>query len=234
MLIWGLLWATSGWLIGILAYFGGGLLALATDNDSLRNRVANYYSRQAMGMLGRAALVERGTKWDVYSTSHIAEKNVDEITIDGNTGHISNDTGLLSTLHKKPFGLVLPPEEKAASYVSPELAELGRRDIELEEQGNLVDDEGRYREYVTVSTSRPLVQLSEYARRMVHGSRNLWDLQETEEFVKQSKIGFGSPKTQQYMILVVAYCAAVLLGWLVMTNAGGAAPTGISVPGIGG
>jgi hypothetical protein len=231
-LVWGILWSVVGWLIGILVYFTAGLMTLPSNNHSLRNKAANYYSKQALKLLGRAALVERGTSWDIYSTSHDADKNVDEITIDGNTGHVSNDTGLLSTLHKQPFGLVGPPQENAATYVSPELGELGRVDVELEEQGRLRTDDGEYREYVTLGDSRPLVQLREYARRMVHGCRGMWDVDETVDLYKQSQSGFGSPKTQQFMILIIAYSASAVLAWLILTNAGGAAPTGVSVPGI--
>lgn len=228
--LWGILWSVVGWLLGILVYFTGGLMTLPLDAP-VRNKAANYYSRQAMKLLDRAAIVERGTSWDIYSTSH-DDKNVDEIKIDGGTGHVSNDAGLLSTLHKKPFGLVPPPEEDAACYVSPELAELGRLDVELEERDELQDENGEWVEYVTIGDRRPLVQLREYARRMVHGCRGVWDIDETEDLYKQSQSGFGSPKTQQYMILIIAYAGASLLAWLILTNAGGAAPTGISVPGI--
>lgn len=229
--LWAILWSIVGWLTGILLYFTGGLLTLPTT-PSLRNRAGNYYSKQAQKLLGRAALVERGTKWDIYSTSHDADKNVDELTVDGNTGHISNDTGLLSTLHKHPFGLVPPPEENAACYVSPELGELGRIDLELQEQNKLQNDDGSWRDIVRLSGRRPLVSLRECARRMIPGSRSMWDVGETVDLYQQSQRGFGSPKTQQFMILIIAYGAGALLTWLIVTNAGGAAPTGIGVPGI--
>jgi hypothetical protein len=230
--VWGFLWVVVGWLLGILIYFTGGLMTLPADNPRLRNKVASYYDKQAMKLLGRAALVERGTSWDIYSTTHASDKNVDEITIDGNTGHLSNETGLLSTLNKRPFGLVPPPEEGISTYVSPEVGELGRIEAERKEQGTLRDEDGSYQERVTVSGRRPLVQLREYASRMIPGNRSLWDLTETVELVKQSKSGFGSANTQQYMILIIAYSAAAVLSWLILTNAGGAAPTGVSLPGI--
>ncbi len=230
--LWGILWAFLGWLLGILVYFTGGLMTLASGDDDLRNRAANYYSKQAMKLLGRAALVERGTSWDIYKTSHDADRNVDEVTIDGNTGHISNNAGLLSTLHKRPFGLVAPPEDDVADYVSPEVGELGAIETHRQEKNQLRDDDGNYRPTESVSQARPLVQLREHARRMVPGSRSLWDVDETVELYKQSQTGFGSPKTQQYLILIIAYGVSSLLAWLIITNAGGAAPTGISVPGI--
>jgi len=230
--LWGILWLVVGWLVGILVYFTGGLMTLASSNDDLRNTAANYYSKQAMKLLGRAALVERGTSWDIYSTTHDADRNVDEVSIDGNTGHISNTAGLLSTLHKKPFGLVAPPEEDVADYVSPEVGELGAVETHRQEKNELRDGDGNYRSKVTISRERPLVQLREHARRMVPGSRSLWDVDETVELYKQSQTGFGSPKTQQYLILIVAYGASSLLAWLIITNAGGAAPTGVSLPGI--
>lgn len=230
--LWGILWLFLGWLVGILAYFAGGLMTLASNNDELRNRVANYYSKQAMKLLDRAALVERGTSWDIYETTHDPDRNVDEITIDGNTGHISNNAGLLSTLHKRPFGLVAPPEDDVADYVSPEVGELGAIETQRQEKNELRDENGEYREQETISRERPLVQLREHARRMIPGSRSLWDVDETVELYKQSQTGFGSPKTQQYLILIIAYGVSSLLAWLILTNAGGAAPTGISVPGL--
>lgn len=234
MILWGVLWSIVGWLTGILVYFTAGLFTLASDNHHQRNRAANYYSRQAMKLLDRAGLVERGTKWDIYSTSHDADKNVDEITIDGNTGHVSNETGLLSTLHKQPFGLVPPPEDDRAVYVSPEVGELGRIETERQEQDELRDEDGQYQDTVELDNGRPLVQLRENAKRMIPGTRSIWDVVETVEIYKQSQSGFSTPQTQQYMILIVAYGVGALLTWLIATNAGGAAPTGVSVPGLGG
>lgn len=233
VVLWGVLWSVVGWLVGLLVYFTAGLMTLPAD-ASLRNRAANYYSRQAMKIAGRSALVERGTSYDIYTTSHDADKNVDKITIDGNRGDVSNETGLLSTLHKKPFGLVAPPEEDIGVYLSPEVAEFGRIETERQEKDELTDNTGEYQERVSLPSRRPLVQLREYARRMVPGCRSLWDVEETVELYKQSQRGFTSPKAQQYMILIVAYGVAALLTWLIVTNAGGAAPTGVSVPGLGG
>lgn len=233
-IVWMLLWVIVGWLTGILAYFTGGLFALLPQcEDDLRNTVANYYSKMAMKLLGRSALVERGTKFDIFRTSHDADKNADKVTIDGNTGHVSNETGLLSVLHKQPFGLVPPPEEDIGVYVSPEIAELGRVETERREQGTLRNDGGGYEYNVSLPERRPLVKLRENARRIVRGCRSLWDLDETVELYQQSQSGFVSTQTQQFMILIVAYGAGALLTWLIVTNAGGAAPTGISVPGMG-
>lgn len=232
LLLWGGLWLVLGGLLGLLAYFTGGLLTLATDNDALRNKAANYYSHQAMKLLDRAALVERGTSWDIYKTHHDAERNVDEINIDDNTGHVSNNTGFLSTLHKKAFGLIAPPEDDVGEYVSPEIGELGAVETRRHEQNELRNKDGEYQPEEAISRARPFVQLREHARRMVPGSRSLWDVEETVELYKQSQTGFGSPKTQQYLILIIAYGASFLLAWLALTNAGGAAPTGVSLPGI--
>jgi len=231
IILWVVTWGLAGWLVGLLAYFTLGLFTLPARPE-LRNRAANYYSSQAMKLLGRAALVERGTKFDIFSTSHDAERNVDEIEIDGKTGHISNEAGLLSTFHKQPFGLVPPPEERVACYVSPEVAEVGKVDVRLEEQGSLQDDSGEFVDEVSLDAERPLVGLREAARRMIPGSRSIWDVRETVELYKQSQSGFTSPDTVQFMILIVAYGAGALLTWLIVTNAGGAAPTGISLPGI--
>jgi len=232
ILLWGVLWSIVGWLTGVLVYFTAGLFTLPSDNHHLRNKAANYYSDQAMKLLGRAALVERGTKYDIYSTTHDSDTNTDKIKIDGNTGHVSNQAGLLSTLHKKPFGLVPPPEEDIGVYVSPEIGELGRVETRRREQGALRDDNGNYNSDVDLGDQRPLVQLREHARRMVAGCHSLWDVDETIEIYQQSQSGFATPQRAEYFILIIAYCAAVLVMWIVGTNAGGAAPTGISVPGL--
>jgi hypothetical protein len=44
---------------------------------------------------------------------------------------------------------------------------------------------------------------------------------------------FKSPETTELMILIVAYGVGALLWWLIGTQAGGAAPTGINIPGLG-
>lgn len=230
--LWGALWLVLGGLLGVLVYFTGGLMTLASGSNQLRQRAATYYDKQAMKLLGRAGLVERGTSFDIYSTEHDPDKNVDEIDIDGKTGHPSNETGLLSTLQKRPFGLVPPPEEDIATYVSPEVAELGRIEAERESRGELRDEQGQYQATASVSRERPLVKIRGNARRMIDGSRSLWDVTETVSLWKQSQRFFKSMNTQQYLILIVAYGVSLLLAWLILTNAGGAAPTGISVPGI--
>jgi hypothetical protein len=241
-LIWGLLWFICGGLIGVLAYFTWGLFTLPVDAldrisharaVQIRNRAANYYSKMAMKLLERAALVERGTKFDLFSTSKTGDRNVDKIKIDGETGHVANDTGLLGTLHKKPFGLLSPPEENVASYVSPELAEFGRLEQRRREHDSHRTDDGSYDPDVELSWRRPGVKLRDHVRTMIPGNRSLWDIAETEKFVEQSKSAFTSPNTQQYMVLIIAYSAGALLTWLIVTNAGGTAPTGISVPGMG-
>lgn len=227
-----MLWAVAGWLIGILMFFVVGLLTKAGDYE-LRNKAANYYSELAMKLLDRAALFERGTGYDIYKTEHDADKNADKIDVEGNTAHVSNESGLLSTLHKRTFGLVPPPEEDVAVYVSPEIAELGEVEAERQEKDELMED-GQYVSEVNLQPTRPMVRLREFARKMVPESRSLWDLDETVELYKQSQALFGESKTQQFMILIVAYGAAALLSWLIMTNAGGAVPdNGISVPSIG-
>lgn len=232
-ILWGFLWAVVGFGVGILAFFGAGLVAIALD-DEKRNQAANYYSELAMKLLGRAALVEKGTGLDIYQAKHDPDKNADKLKMDGQTAHVSNETGLLSTLHKRDLGLVPPPEEDVSVYVSPEVGELGETESERHEKNQLRDDTGHYEPDVTLQGTRPLVRLREFARRMVPESRSLWDLDETVELYKQSQHGFMSSRTTQFMILIIAYGASSLLAWLIMTNAGGTVPSGgVSVPGLG-
>jgi len=231
-IVWTITWGIVGFLIGILLLFIGGLLLKPVFGPERINGVANYYSQLGMKLIKRSVLIERGTKFDIYKTSHDAEKNADEFSLDGTTAHISNETGLLSTMHKKPFGLGPPPEEEQAVYVSPELGELGQLEAERIEHDADFDDKGSYISDVTLPPERPLVQLRDYARVMIPGSRSYFDLDETVELYKQSQRMFGESKTTQFMILLVAYGGAMLLTWLILTNGGGTVPTGIEVPGI--
>lgn len=235
--LWVSMWALLGWLLGILLYFIGGFAVhlLPGDRDHLVNRVADHYSGTAMKLVERAVLVERGTKWDIFRTSHDAEKNADTFSLDGEPAHITNETGLLSTLHGKAFGLCAPPEDDVAVYTSPEVGELGRIEAERTEKGELRDGNGEYEPNVTLSPGRPLVQLREYADRMIPGSRSLHDLDETIELYKQSQRMFGESKTTQFMILIIAYSAAMLVSWMIITNGGGTVPSGgVPVPPMGG
>jgi hypothetical protein len=229
-LVWGVSWGVVGWLLGILLLFVGGLLFLPFSAER-RNRVANYYSKLAMKLIGSAALVESGTKYDIYRSEKAADDNAHTVSIDGKEAHVTNETGLLSTLHKKPFGMVPPPEDNVSVYVSPGLAEFGAIETERREKDNLVDKDGAYKETVSVPTRRPTVRLREFASAMIPGTRSLWDLRETVELYKQSQSMFGDSKTTQFMIVIVAYSIGALLTWLIVTNAGGAVPdTSISLP----
>lgn len=239
---WLVMWAVAGWLIGILVFFAGGFVVHALperffDVSKKVNGTANHYSKIAMKLLGRGVLVERGTKFDLYRTSHDPEKNADQFSLGGETAHVTNDTGLLSTLHKKPFGLVPPPDENVATYVSPEIAEFGRIEADRKEQDELRDG-GVYDGDVAVPARRPLVQLRDYARHMIPGTRSLYDLDETVDLYKQSQRLFGETKTTQFMILIVAYGVAMSVTWLVLTQGGGAVPSGggggVPVPPMGG
>jgi len=238
-----LLWAILGWLVGILVYFAGGFMVHSFLSDEQINSLAAHYDKTAMKLIDRAVIIERGTKYDIYQTSHDADKNADAFTMDGEKAHVTNETGLLTTLHKQPLGLVPPPEENVACYVSPEIGEFGEIEAKRKEHGELRDDGGNYADVVDVPETRPLAQLRNYARRMIPGDRGLYDLDETVDLYKQSQRLFGSSKTTQLMILIIAYGAAMLVTWLIMTQAGGAAPvepvnpgnaTGPTVPPVGG
>jgi len=228
-----LLWLTLGVFIGLGIFFTGGFLTLALDRPGLQYRVAAYYSTLAHKLLGRSVLVERGTEFDIFSATHEAGKNADRFSLDGDTVHVTNDTGLLSHVYKKPFGLVAPPEDDAASYVSPEIAEFGEIEVQRREQNALVDEDGQYVSDLELPGTRPTVTLREFVAAMLPGSRSLADLSETEEIYKQSQAGFRDSKSVQLMIILIAFGVGSGLAWLVLTNAGGAAPTNVGVPSLG-
>jgi len=226
MIVTLLLWLVLGWFLGILVFFTGGFATLPLGADR-RNWAANYYSRLAAKLMSRMGLIERGTGYDIVKTSHDPEKNADGFRLGDKQGHVSNETGLLSTLHKKPFGMIGPPDEDVAVYESPELGELGEIESHRLEQGELEDG---YEEHVTLDPQRPMVRLREYGRRMIPGSRTLWDLDETVDLYKQSQALFKQANATDYMILIVAYSVGALLTWLIVTNAGGAVPSSVDVP----
>jgi len=236
---WILLWAVAGWLIGILTYFLLGFSAhLASiiprvSKYAWINKAANHYSKVAMKLLGRGVLVERGTKYDIYRASHDAEKNADTFSLDGETAHVTNDTGLLSTLHKRPFGLVPPPEENIATYVSPELGEWGQIEARRKENNETTDENGAYIDDIEIAATRPLVKLRDYVRYMIPGSRSLYDLDETVDLYRQSQRMFGETKTTQFMILIVAYSVGAGVVWLLISQGGGGGDPTVSVPTLG-
>lgn len=225
------LWFTLGILLGILLFFAG-LLTLPLGVDK-RHTAATYYSTIGQKLIGSSVLMERGTGFDIFSTSHDPDKNADKVNIDGETGHISNETGLKSTLAKKPFGMAAPPSEDIAEYLSPEIGEFGEIENQRREHGDLVGDGGEYNETVDLDAKRPMVKLRRHARAMIPGKRSLWDLSETVDLYRQSQSGFADSKSVQLMILIIAYGVAAVLTWLVATNAGGAAPDSISLPSMG-
>jgi len=231
-LVWLLSWALLGVFVGFLGYllagFGVHALRPLPNHYARVNGVANHYAKQALKILGHGVLVERGTSFDLYRASHDPEKGADGFTLDGEDAHVTNDSGLLSTLFKRPFGLVPPPEDTVATYVSPELGELGRIEAMWAEHG-LPDETTE-----ALPARRPLVQLREYADRMIPGSLSVYDLAETEELYKQSQRLFGESKTTQFMILIIAYCAPFLVVWILLTQAGGSVPEDAVNIGVGG
>lgn len=237
-LLWIIQWAVVGWLFGILGYVIGGFAVHAIPTRIVNkkgklnyiNNIANHYSKTGMKLLDRAVLVERGTKYDIYSSDHDPEKNADKFALGGETAHVSNDTGLLSTLHKVPFGLVPPPEDKVASYVSPELAEFGQVESRRLEQGELSDADGNYKANVTLPERRPLVKLREFASRMIPGSRGLNDLDETVEIYKQSQSMFGSSRTVDVMIGLLAYSVGAGVVYLILSQGAGAGGPDVTMP----
>lgn len=228
-LFWFVSWMVVGLLVGILGFFIGGLIAASAHEDG-KNRYANYYSKIAMKLLGRAALVEAGVKYDIYRSTNFADTNSDTIEIDGEDAQVTNIAGFLSTLHRQPFGIVPPPEDNVAEYVTPELAELGKLEKERVEHDAHLDGKGRYESSVSLSQARPTGKLREYAAFLIPGSRSVWDLSETIELYKQSQSMFGESRTTQFMILILAYGGAALLTWLILTNAGGAVPKHLNLP----
>jgi len=134
-------------------------------------------------------------------------------------------------MHGYPFGLVPPPDEEVATYVSPEVAELGRIEAERKERGELTDEDGSYNSLVTLDDRRPSAQLKHYAQRMIPGSRGLFDLSETVDLYRQSQSMFGKSRTQDLMILIIAYGGTMLLSWIVKSQAGGSIPNdAVQVP----
>jgi len=222
------LWFTLGVFIGLLVFFTAGFMTLPLGVE-YQHKAASYYSKLAQKLIGRSAIMERGTKWDLIDVSADPEKNADTFEIGDETAHVTNETGLLARWFKQPFGLLAPPEEDISVYLSPEIGEFGAVEVERREQGDLFGESGAYDEHVTLSDSRPLVRLREYARAMIPGSRSYFDLSEAVEIYKQSQTGFADSRTTQLMILVIAYVAGAGVTWLVVTQAGGVGDA-ISLP----
>jgi len=78
-----LLWLTLGWFLGIFVYLTAGFVTLPVDKPGWTHAAADYYTKVAQKLIGRSALIERGTKWDIVSTTHDAGKNADTFDLDG-------------------------------------------------------------------------------------------------------------------------------------------------------
>lgn len=233
MLIWLIEWSLVGFLLGVLVFSIGGLLLAPFVSIETANKIAHYYSKIAQKIIGRSGLMEHGSKFELLSGTHESGKNADRFKVGDDIIHVTNQSGLRSTLYKQPFGLIPPPDDDRAEYVSPELAELGEKEAEREEKGTIEND-GNYVEEVTLPPKRPLVQIRDYAARMIPGTRKMWDLYETEEIYKFSQSLFSDTKVMDLMVFIIAYSVASLLTWIFLTNGGGTIPeTTINVPGMG-
>lgn len=232
--MWVITWGIVGWLVGILGFFVGGILVAPFVSPEKVNSIASWYDKIAIKISGLSGIMDRGSKFDILSGTHKSGLNADEYKLDDKIIHVTNETGLRSTMHTEPFGLIAPPEDDRSTYVSPELAEFGEFEARREENGTLTDETGQYIDEITLPEVRPLVQLQDFAARLVPGTRSMQDLDETIDLYQQSQSLFGQSKVEDLLVFLGGYVVGSILIWIIMTNAGGTIPdTSIGVPSLG-
>lgn len=218
-----LTWALLGLLIGVTgAYLGPALIAFA-GGPALRERVGKWLIGTVLTLLGSAALVVKDHGGvSLRPTSEAPKMEADEVTVDGEKGHLKDSFGVKGYLTGTEFGIGI---DSAPVYVTPLLAELGKAAADAEHRDRLgVQPDGGIRMDFEIPKAVSLPEISR-ARHLLQGSADLRDGVVAEEWTQISQEKFHSNLgIKETLLLVGAF--AVGVGLAILTARYGTAPSG--------
>ncbi|MFD2655310.1 hypothetical protein ACFSUP_04245 [Gracilibacillus thailandensis] len=211
----------------LIGAIGGLILVIAVPWVSARlaggqwpQRVGRFYMDLAMTCLRRAALVARKNGGvALVPTKHDGKKEADKYTLGGETGHVSDEFGVVGRLEGNRFGMAL---EKRTSYVSPLLSRISSRFQREREEGNLgeftasfqkkegdeivQETEEAQRAGATMSTTTTLTRLHD-AWRGTSGSSDRRDGEVAKTYTEYSQELFHERMSFGQTMVVLLACA---------------------------
>lgn len=227
-------WLMLAGLLGMVAFFGAGLVAAVVAGSGTRDWIGRWYIDMGQAAFRDSALAVRETGSLTLTTVSFDPKyGGDRSTIDGVAGHWNDPLAVKSTLSGKQFGIGL---ESASCYISPLAAEFGAEGARRLESGELGPQGGDgSSEEVVLDYSVPdlpqVLDLRE-ARKFLKGSckrrwgelGNKWGELSQEKFHENFSVG-------QSLLWIGSFAAGVGLGFLVIRyGTGGGGGGGVEVP----
>ena len=221
-------WFLIGLLVGTAGVFLGPLLLAAVGGNDLQERAGRWYISTTMTLLGSAALVAKSRGGvALRPTSSDPKLEGDELTVDGETGHLADDYGVKSYLTGNEFGIAT---DTAPSYVTPLLAELGEAAAAARHRDRIgVQPDGGVRLDFELPRREQLADIDR-ARHVLAGSADLRTGVVAENWAKISQEKFHQNLgIKETLLLVGSFAAGVGLA-LVLSRYGGDAGGATQVP----
>jgi len=197
-----------------------------------RQWIGNAYTKMAMVALDRGAIVfRRHGGLDLVPMRYDVDKEAEDLTLDGETEHLTDDLNCIGWLYNKPFGL---GDEASSTFTDCVWAEIGAKVQELRtesmEQRRVKKKMADGGEQIVTQMS-DIIKLDETSRLMwpgsvrktLGGNRRPTDGETAYEQGEKSQEGFHrSVSIGQATAIGVAFAIGGALVWFV-ANYGGAA-----------
>jgi hypothetical protein len=222
-MIWLIVWAIVGWLLGICVVAAFPWIAARLVGGDRQEALASKYVWLAQTACTRAALVVRDGDIKLVGKSYSEEHKADEDKAAGDARHHRDGFGVLGRLANKVFGFGLTDRD---SYVSPLLAEIGAAAKEARDRGKLgpvqTDGGTAIADGIPVPETSRLIDL-EAAKHLTTGSAEPEDGQESYKKTKISQEKFHEKmSTGQWLILLAGAIGTMVAAWFVASRSGGA------------
>lgn len=221
MILYGIL----AFLFGFLCFLVGPMTVAPLLSRERRQALGDWYTKMAMSAADRATIVVRKHgDLDLVTMSYDARKGAEEIELDGETEHISDDFGVLGWLHNRQFGIADEASTTFTSTLWAEFAEVfGRLRREGRLERELSSDGGE-----SSSVSKlvcDIIPMNPQSRlvwpgstiQTVAGDRDPTDGETAYEQTEKSQEGFHRKVgLGDIMAIVTAFVAGGLLVWFVV------------------
>jgi hypothetical protein len=225
-----LTWAAIGLLLGVTgAYLGPALVAIA-GGPALRERVGGWLIDTVLTLLGSSALVVKqygGVA--LRPTTEEPKMEADELTVDGEKGHLKDPFNVKGYLTGTEFGIGI---DSAPVYVTPLLAEMGEAAADAMHSDRLgVQPDGGVRMDFELPRQVTLPDMGR-TRHLLAGSADLRDGVVAENWTRYSQEKFNSNLgIKETLLLIFAFAVGVGLAILAMRyGTGGGGGGGVTIP----
>jgi hypothetical protein len=227
-------WFMLSFVLGAVVFFTAGLIT-ALFADELSESIGAWYVDMAQTARKNTALVVGETGGlSLVSPSWEPQFSGDMAKIGGEAGHWQNNFNVKTSLSGKPFGIGL---QGYSEYISPSLAEIGKRGKEQVENGALgMQGNGEARLDFTINQNPQIVDLRHASKALMGSCKRRWSIV-SERWGQISQEGFHEKvSAKQTFMLIAAFAVSVGLAFVIFkygpAGGGGGGGSTIALPGV--